>query len=134
MKSKILMLFAVGLLSIITVGVAHAETGEMAKANIPFDFYAGNTMMPAGTYTIGFDSLNKVAIIRDDTDRHEMFLLGMASEQGTDTPKLVFDHLGNSYFLRNLEAFETDVSFPVPKAEMKLARGGSLNEVVVAMN
>ncbi len=108
MKSKILTLFAVVLLSTITVGVAHAATDEMVKANIPFNFYAGNYMMPAGTYSVGFDSVNNVAIIRDNADHHEVFLLGMSSNQGTDTPKLVFDHLGNSYFLRDLEAFETE--------------------------
>ncbi len=101
MKSKILTLFAVVLLSTITVGVAHAATDEMVKANIPFNFYAGNYMMPAGTYSVGFDSVNNVAIIRDNADHHEVFLLGMSSNQGTDTPKLVFDHLGNSYFLRD---------------------------------
>ena len=134
MKSKILTLFAAVLLSTITVGVAHAQTDKMVKANIPFNFYAGNSIMPAGTYSVGFDSLNNFAIIRDDADQHEVFLLGMESDQGTDTAKLVFDHLGDSYFLRDLEVFETDVSFPVKKAEMKLARGNSLNEVVVAMN
>jgi len=134
MKSKILILFAAVLLSTITVGVARAETDETVKANIPFNFYAGSLMMPAGTYSVGFDALNNIAIIRDDSGHHEMFLLGMSSTQGTDTPKLVFDHLGDSYFLRDLDAFETDVSFPVRNAEMKLARNGSGNEVVVAMN
>ncbi len=134
MKSKILTLFAAVLLSTITVGVAHAETDEMVKANIPFNFYAGSYMMPAGTYSVGFDSQNNIAIIRDNDDSHEVFLLGMVSDQGTDSAKLIFDHVGNSYFLRDLEAFETDVSFPVRKAEMKLARGGSGGEVVVAMN
>ena len=133
MKSKILILFAAVLLSTLTIGVARAETGEV-KANIPFNFYAGSLMMPAGTYSVGFDALNNIAVIRDDSGRHEMFLLGMSSTQGTDTPKLVFDHLGDSYFLRDLDAFETDVSFPVRNAERKLARNGSGNEVVVAMN
>jgi hypothetical protein len=134
MKSKIPTLFAVVLLSTITVGIAHAAPNETVKANIPFSFYAGSSMMPAGTYSVGFDSLNNVAIIRDDADSHEVFLLAMSSTQGTDTPKLVFDHVGDSYFLRDLDAFETDVSFPVRNAEMKLARSSSGSEVVVAMN
>jgi hypothetical protein len=118
----------------VVVSFAQAQADETVKANIPFNFYAGNQVMPAGTYSVGVDYANHLVIIRDQSDRHEMFLPGIMSDKGTEKPELVFDRLGDSYFLRDLKAVDAHVSFPIRKAEMRLASGGSLTEAIVALN
>jgi hypothetical protein len=135
MKSKfITFAAALLLLSLLAVSRAQAENDETVKANIPFTFYAGNQSMPAGAYEVGIDVANRLITIRDRDGHNGSFLMGLVSDKGSDgNPVMVFDHLGDSYFLRDVQTAETGVNFPTQKVERMLARNSSPEEVTVAL-
>ena len=95
MKLKLIILFA-ALVFVPMVGVcsAHAQNGEVGKANVSFDFY-GDRRMPAGTYYIGLDLANNIITISDNAGQRKVFLMGICFDNGGDKSELVFDHLGN---------------------------------------
>lgn len=56
---KLMNLCVVALfVSMAAISSAHAQIDRVEKADIPFDFYAGNTVLPAGNYNIGLDVQN----------------------------------------------------------------------------
>jgi hypothetical protein len=136
MKSKfITFLAALLVLPVLGIGRAQAQADATVRADIPFAFYAGNQQMAAGSYEVGVDVANHLILIRDRDGRNESFLMGIMSDSSRyENPVMVFDHLGDSYFLRDVKTPDTEVNFPTPKAERMLARSNSSQEVVVAMN
>ena len=135
MKSKFALFFAVALfVSAVEIEVSHAQDGQSVRADVPFDFYAGNQNMSAGACFLKFDfGSNRVEIM--DADGHGMFLVRTDMEDTkTRSASLIFDRLGNSYFLKTLEASGVDVNFAVKNAEKKLALNTSPTPVVVAAN
>src|SRR5262249_51178935 len=104
-------------LSMVGVSLAHAEVDQVETANIPFDFYAGNQQMPAGTYTIGLDLQGDI-ITLNDGGGHAAILMGVpAGDDGKYESQLVFDHSGDSYFLREVKSDLLDVDLPTTKAQ-----------------
>jgi hypothetical protein len=104
-------------LSLIGVCSARAEVDQVEKANIPFDFYANNQKMPAGTYNIGIDLVGDIISLRNSSG-HAVLLMGVpANDGGGEQSDLVFDHAGNSYFLREVKSDELDVSFSTTKKQ-----------------
>src|SRR5256885_789392 len=101
MKLNLIVLFT-ALVFVLMVGVcsAYAQNGEVEKANVPFDFYAGDQRMPAGTYYIGLDLASDIIPISDNAGQRKVFLMGIRFDNGGDKSELVFDHLGDSYFLK----------------------------------
>src|SRR5438270_11065808 len=135
MKSKFaLFLVMVLSLPILVTQAAHAEADQTIRADIPFDFYAGRQQMPAGTYDFKLDSGSGNVQITDEA-RHGMFLLGTDNDGNrVSNPSLVFDHLGDGYFLRTIETSGGNITFSVKNAEKRLALNASASEVVVAAN
>jgi hypothetical protein len=135
MKSKLArFLAAVLFLPILGIAVAHAQSDETIKADVPFDFYAGTQKLPAGTYDLKFDVGSSHVQITDGS-RHGMFLMRTdIAESKTSNPALVFDHLRDSYFLKTLKTSDIDMNFSVRDAEKRLALNASPTEVVVAAN
>jgi hypothetical protein len=134
MKLKCMLTFATLVLAT-TVGVrsAHAESSEIEKANIPFDFYAGNQKMPAGTYYFALDLTAETVMISDNTGHYLRFLSGSPAGQGGDKWALVFDHVGKSYFLKEFESDLQDVSFSVKKTENSKGTNTASTHVVVSV-
>jgi hypothetical protein len=81
---------------------ALAQTTPVAKADIPFDFVAGQRVMPAGTYEITHsDNLLELRA----TDQKAAEFLSVHAAYTVHTPSgssLVFDRRGDKYFLRQI--------------------------------
>jgi hypothetical protein len=137
MKSKLVILGTIVLLSVVTIaltrGVAYAETDETLKANVPFAFYAGNQVMPAGNYSIGIDVENSLVTITDHDGRNRGILLATTTGDGSDGYALVFDHNGGQYFLRGLKSDMIDLSVPVTREQTSVASATGPEQVQVAM-
>ena len=104
-------------LSLVGVSSAHAQADQVERANIPFDFYAGNHKMPAGTYNIALDLQGDVITLTDNSG-DAAFLMGFpAGDDGGYKSELVFDHSGDSYFLREVKSDVLDVEFPTTNAQ-----------------
>ena len=90
-------------LSLGGVSSAFAEIDEVEQADIPFDFYAGGTKMPAGTYNIGLDAQNDTINVSDASGRHAVILLGSPADGTGVKTQLVFDRSGDTYLLREID-------------------------------
>lgn len=95
MVAMLALLLALGAVS------AHAQTGGMIEARIPFDFAAGETKLKAGDYT--FKRISKDALqLRNEQDKTSVMVLAPLAIRQTrnDSPeRLVFKRYGNEYFL-----------------------------------
>ena len=96
----------VSLLSLLLVaGSAIAQTVHV-RADIPFNFVAGNKTLPAGTYDVGRISRldDKTLILQSRDGNASMMLNSNAAEtlEPATKTKLVFTKYGNQYFLSQI--------------------------------
>ena len=91
------------------------------RATIPFNFYAGNTMLPAGTYTISVNSESHTVSIR--TRGAGTFLFANQTETSPNGLSfLIFRTNGQgTYALQKIEGPELGLGFPVEKVLSQLA-------------
>jgi hypothetical protein len=93
--------FALTAFSLIS-GSVHAQSANRLKANVPFDFFVGNTAFTAGTYTIRPAGIGGDAIVLRSTDSKEAVVVPAwtyAQGRADHDSKLVFLVSGNRYSL-----------------------------------
>jgi hypothetical protein len=138
MSSSIRIVAALGILAFMTATSATAEPGTL-QAHIGFEFRAGETVLPAGIYSLS----------RLSTSRHVLLVRGArggvmltGQEAGTSrAPRdtsLVFHRYGSRYFLRQVW-FDGTSGFALPEtleertlAERTARTGPSQVNVTVA--
>jgi len=88
--------------AIVNVAIAAASAQDIAKADIPFNFRVGSTLMPAGSYRIEHVE-SGVVWINEVNGKSNAVALAQTNSGGTAAPsKLVFNRYGDQYFLREL--------------------------------
>lgn len=101
-------------------------------ANVPFDFTVMNQHLSAGTYILTSENSLGPILIRGRENGASMFVLSVPASSGKvrDDAKLVFDRLGNQYFLRNIWYAGTNEGqeLKVSKTERELARNSQKPE------
>jgi hypothetical protein len=112
--------------------------GLHVKANVPFDFTAGNTVYAAGTYDIE-GAFGTGSVVKLDSENSQGFITPHACSSMEPAKKtvLVFRRVGDEYFLYQIwtEGNSTGRELPAPKREMQLARNGEKSEeIIVAAN
>jgi hypothetical protein len=133
MKNVRTVLFALTVLLLATA--AQAQTTNV-KASIPFDFVVGDHAYTVGEYTVKSMSQSSSAIRIDNADESEKGItLSDACEKlrpATQTT-LVFQRLGNNYFLYQIwtEGSSAGREFPKSKREVQLAKNNSKPELVI---
>jgi len=106
------------------------------KADIPFDFVVGNTVYPAGTYTIVPATEASNALLLDGGDARAMVMSNHCSlSLPSKSTKLVFDRMGSSYFLSQIwvEGRSDGREFPKSKAELQMAKNHTPSESVTVV-
>jgi hypothetical protein len=136
MKNLRSILLALTVLLLATA--AQAQTTNV-KASIPFDFVVGDHVYSAGEYTVKSMSQNSSTIRIDNADESEKGItLSDACSSGRPATgtKLVFQRLGNNYFLYQIwtEGNSLGREFPMSKKEVQLAKNDSPELVIVAAN
>jgi hypothetical protein len=116
----------VGAMSIATLfggATARAQTNDL-RAVIPFEFRAGETMLPSGTYMVkrglGSGSAVQLRTVRGGV----IFMTGPAAtgKDGAAT-QLTFNKYGDSYFLHAIRfAQDREYTLPASKAEREIVR------------
>jgi hypothetical protein len=112
-----------------------AQVVDTIVADIPFGFNVSDTTLPAGTYTIRrLDSSDPGIMEITSTDGAEkrIFLVGSAqSSKMPDQSKLIFDRVGDQYFLS--EIFEVGSNYGVDlnksRAERQLEKDGEIGQL-----
>lgn len=94
------MITAFGVVVVAMGLVAHGQSLTM-NANIPFDFFIGETPMHAGNYTLQPAGLAPGEILmKDDNGVSSDFLLAIPLDNASGGEvKLVFNRYGDEYFL-----------------------------------
>jgi len=121
-KSYLTALLA--LICLLGLGVsAHAQDTEGVRVKVPFEFVAGGTTLPAGTYTVGRLSVDAYSAIEISGRGDGAFVLPIAVD-GTpsEQPKLSFEHIGGKYFLSEAHTPGGIYTFALPRAMVALTQ------------
>ncbi len=98
---------------------ALAQNTPVAKADIPFDFLAGQRVMPAGTYEITHSD-NMLELRATDQKAAEFLIVHSAYTPHTPTgSSLVFDRRGDKYFLRQIWTAGNHDGLECPKTRIE---------------
>lgn len=104
MRKKMLMsLISLSLLVLLGASSARAQVVGEVEAKIPFNFYAGNTRLPAGKYFIKvLDDFNLSVMEISSANGRTSTLFNVRDSQAAANPpkdELIFDKYGDQYFL-----------------------------------
>jgi hypothetical protein len=118
--------------------VVHAQIESVPQiyANVPFAFVVGDTRLPAGKYEIRtpeFDSPNLLEIRSPNRHTSVFFDTAAAQTRGDKIVKkteLVFDKVGDQYFLSQIWVSGSASGSELPKSRMekRLANDGTAVE------
>ncbi len=99
-KQLIKVVMILGLMIVAGAGVAKAQIVGQIKADIPFNFYVGEKLLPAGEYFIT-EKTPGLMMIRSDDGKSAAFFLTEEKQEKTDpaTSELVFNKYGDKAFL-----------------------------------
>jgi hypothetical protein len=89
-----------------------------AHANVPFDFWLGQKLMPAGEYSIYHTSSGVVWIRGEDRERSGAVFLAQRISRPTarDEARLQFTRYGETYFLSEIWNPYQSNGYGVPKS------------------
>ena len=125
--------------SLLLASGANAQTLHV-RANVSFNFTAGNTVYTAGDYDIkSVLSTDAVLKLDSDNDMSQGYITPHACSSLEPAKKtvLVFRRVGDEYFLYRIwiEGRTTGHELPAPKRETQLARNGEKSdEIIIAAN
>lgn len=102
---------------------ANAQAGSFITANVPFEFYVGETRMPAGEYRVQMYGTNDMLQItsRDTGDVLAVLSVNSSRSRGDVAPQLTFRNYGRSYFLAEVTLPHSVNKVPQAKTEREFA-------------
>lgn len=135
MKKQILRAAGFGLFSVLalvaTAGAARAQSPARLALDVPFDFYVGDQLMPAGRYTVRRavkDTDRTLVVAGENEGARAAGVTAPAEGRESRRGALVFHRYGGEYFLRSAwAAGEAEGrEFRESKRERAARRGGRL--------
>lgn len=111
---NLLKLVALALFAVALSGAALAQDdAQVVRADIPFSFYAGGHLLPAGEYTIWVNAESRLVTIGQKETGKTSFLLGSQDDNSRDGRTVLIFNLveGEAYALRELKGPDLGVSF-----------------------
>jgi hypothetical protein len=127
MKNRFLN--AVGILSFVGLSIcshSFAQDFVQLHATIPFDFKAGSAHETAGEYKLTRQPNGIVTLRNDDTNETVAVMSTPGGQKaGLEQGYLMFNHVGDAYFLSELWDSQTasGVKLPRSKSEKEMAAG-----------
>jgi hypothetical protein len=117
-------------IGILGVGSALAQS-DFVSATVPFAFTIGNKLLPPGTYTISRERGDLIAIQNWNRDVMILNTMFPDNDESAHHAQLIFDKIGNQYFLRKVLGGPSAVNvfFPESKSE-----GRALTRETMASN
>jgi len=87
-----------------TVVVAHAQEEGKVVVSVPFDFFAGTKMLPAGKYTVSRSSSDTNSPLIIYGNGNSVLVLPVAFDDvPADNLRFNFDHVGGAYLLSEVK-------------------------------
>ncbi len=126
------------LAAFIAVGNLSAQD-RAVQATVPFNFVAGNTVLPAGTYIVSPESPEMVMVRnKDHWNLVGVVWMMRGDPQYAGIGKLVFTQYGDLYFLSEIHCPSMAADLPVSRLENRIrTREASLGQpqrVLLALN
>jgi hypothetical protein len=123
--------------AILMIASSAAAQSNVVEADVPFNFTVNNTLLPAGSYTFGFDLMHPgLLVIRDRTKNVKATDFGQRGAIGRGRlDVLIFHRYGSQYFLSevHLNSAANGIFLPATKYEKKVEKvGGEENLASVA--
>jgi hypothetical protein len=118
-------MLAVSLVALSSITWAQSMGKSGVKAQVPFDFTAGNKTIPAGECVVQPSSLDgSVLLIRNAEAKASLLIMSAPTEarnSSADTV-MVFERYGDRYFLSSIRVEGSDRTYRLPtsKAEAEL--------------
>ncbi len=113
-----------------------AQAQPLLKANIPFDFTAGNTTMSSGVYYVE-RAANHIQLLRNRDTNATVFVTSnsLGNPQNRDLSKniLVFERYGSAYVLTQMWASGVGHEMSLSKSFRELAKAEKQKPAVVDM-
>jgi hypothetical protein len=123
-------------LPLLLSAAANAQSTQL-KVTVPFEFTAGDTVLPAGDYDVqstgpwGGEALS----IHSTTSKAGTLLLSIAchSAKVSDSSRLIFYRYGQKYYLGEVWTVDTHFGrqFPIDARQKELAKNQPKTEVVL---
>jgi hypothetical protein len=121
MKKQAVTLLILAML--VVPGFVTAQSRQIIKAQVPFDFVVNGSILPAGECAIEAQG-NGLTYLIVSSGSHRMFVLPNATESVAVSAKakLVFHRYGDTYFLSSISRQGENRGYAVPtgKAEKEL--------------
>jgi hypothetical protein len=117
-------------LLVLGLGIARAQTP--VRANIPFDFSAGDKTLPAGTYVF-WNALphNDAQYAIGDGRGHSALAMANSVDWRSSGSKVVFRKYGESYFLSDVFTPSGQTHFAISRAEKKFVQTAGAETITV---
>jgi hypothetical protein len=101
----------------IAAPVAHAQQTIMS-ANVPFAFSIGNSQLPAGAYAVR--EMDRATLIQSkDGETSVLGIYAYAGPSKADETKLVFNKVGDHYFLAEIWTSARGEGLRVPQSKLE---------------
>ena len=115
----VLVVFAMALTGL---SLAQDDTYRI-RANIPFDFYAGEQQLPAAIYLIDVSYDTHVVALRNHDTGRTYSIVAMPGNGGRSVESVVdFEVVGNNHVLADLKTASTGVNFFESKRVVRTAQ------------
>jgi hypothetical protein len=131
-----LALLALGIFC--TSGSLHAQSHEI-RAVVPFDFFVGNQLLPAGSYKFIRQSDDLILIGNRDQNIAVLTPSYSDSSSRVNESDLVFNKYGDRYFLNGIHCTSIAVNVEIPtsglekRTQHQLAQISSASRTFVAL-
>ena len=121
------LLGILGCVVLVALPTVYGQSEERVIASIPFEFTAGNRILPAGDYTISRPENTPGMMLIRSEDRHAAVFFGVENTYSLQIPRqteLVFNEVGDRYFLSQIWVAGENLGreLPKPRAERELER------------
>lgn len=124
MKNRIVSIVA--LILMLTATTAYAQSNQIVKANIPFEFEMQGKTLPAGEYVLrrqdargGIWSLAGKSV---KSSAIHLLPITIDKNDRAETAKITFRRYGNRYFLAAAATTDYEITLPKSKREQAVQR------------
>ena len=126
MKTTILQMIMMAGLVACFASFAEAQTSELYRTEIPFDFSVGKKQYSAGVYSVEVRGAEqKFFVLRDANGENSYAATTSPGEtRSTAGAAMDFHRFGDRYVLAAIRTSDRTSAFPIPRSEQKLAREG----------
>ena len=134
LKAATILSLVVALTITFAAAPAAADSFGSIRVDVPFDFTANHSILPAGKYTIRSAGMNSTDVIQitSEDGKTSVFLSthSAQSAQFKDKTVVIFHRYGDQYFLHQVWAIGDNIGSEIPKSsiERQAARAIEVNK------